>query len=149
MSGDGTTTRTPKNTVVYVVAAALLIGLVVVALLTFSEARQTAQANDRADELIAVLDEAGVEQLPSRESVVRVLGEDGGSVCQDPAHALRQATLHGMLTNGATGPGTRPVLTDTRLLRGQLAIMQVYCPEELDAVQAQLDELRSADVVGG
>ncbi|GIG37943.1 hypothetical protein [Cellulomonas pakistanensis] len=145
----GDTTRTPKNTVVYAVAAGLLILLVLVALLTFREARQTARAEDRADELIAVLEEAGVERLPSRENVVRVLGEDGGAACQDPAHGLRQATLHSMLMNGASGPGMRPVITDSRLLQGQLAIMEVYCPDELDAVRAQLDELRTADVVGG
>ena len=103
---------------------------------------------ERRDGDVQGVDEAGVERLPSRENVVRVLGEDGGAACQDPAGALSQATLHSMLTNGASGPGMRPVITDSRLLQGQIAIMQVYCPDELDAVRAQLEELRTADVAG-
>ena len=79
---------------------------------------------------VRVLQDAGVRP-PSQEQVVRVLGEDGGAACEDPGNALRKANLFAQLTNGASGPGTRPVLADSRAVRGELLIVSIYCPEEL------------------
>lgn len=137
------------NALLYWTAIGLLVVLAIIGLASYRGAKQEATAADKADELVATLQEAGAERLPSADRVARVLGADGGSVCQDPASALRQATLHAMLTNGASGPGLRPVLTDSRLLQGQLAIVSVYCPEHLEDVRARLDELATADVVEG
>ncbi|SFJ98530.1 hypothetical protein [Cellulomonas sp. KH9] len=137
-----------QNRVVYWVAIGLLAVLVVIALVSFRGARGEAAAADKAEELVLVLQEAGVERLPSTQRVADVLGVDGGAVCDDPAGGLRRSTLHLMLTNGAAGPGMRPVITDSRLLQGQVAIVSVYCPEYLEEVQAQIDELRTADVAG-
>jgi hypothetical protein len=39
--------------------------------------------------------------------VVRVLGDDGGAICDDPNSSLKKAILYGQLTNGAAGPGIR------------------------------------------
>ncbi|WP_454048774.1 hypothetical protein [Cellulomonas sp. Marseille-Q8402] len=138
-----------RNRIIYWVAAGLLVVLAVIGLASYRGARETQAAVEKADELIAVLADAGVDPLPSREQVARVLGDDGGSVCQDPGAALRQATFFSMLSNGATGPGMRPVITDDRLLRGQLAVMDVYCPDQVADARAYLDELRTDDVVGG
>jgi len=138
-----------ENRVVYWVAIGLLVVLTVIGLLTFRGARGEAAAADKAEEFVAVLQEAGVERLPSTERVADVLGVDGGAVCDDPGSGLRRSTLHFMLTNGASGPGVRPVITDSRLLQGQIAIVSVYCPEYLEEVQAQIDEYRTADVAGG
>jgi hypothetical protein len=146
---DLSTMGTHRNRWVYWVAIGLLAALVVIGLATFRGARETQAANDKADEFLAVLAEAGVDPLPSREQVVGVLGEDGGATCADPADALAQATLHSQLTNGATGPGQRPVVVDSRLVRGQLAVMSVYCPDQLEAVRAYLDDLETDDVVRG
>lgn len=149
MSTARTARRTGRNAVVYWGAIALLVVFTVIALLTFRGARESARAADKADELIAVLQDAGVSSLPSTEQVVRVLGDDGGATCQDPAGALSRATLFAMLTNGAAGPGVRPVVTDSRVLRGQLAVITVYCPDELEDVQAFVEELVTDDVVRG
>jgi hypothetical protein len=81
--------------------------------------------------------------------VARVLGTDGGSICQDPSNGLRKATLFSMISNGAAGPGMRPIITDRRLLRGQLAVIAVYCPDELPKFQDFVDDLRTGDVVRG
>jgi hypothetical protein len=136
------------NAVVYGVAVGLLVVLAVIALAAYRGARADAVALSKADELITVLSDAGVERLPSQDQVARVLGDDGGSVCQDPGHALRRATLFSMLTNGAAGPGVRPVVTDSALLRGQLAVVSVYCPEHLEEVTTFLDGLETDDVAG-
>ena len=39
-----------------------------------------------------------------------------------------QATLLGQLTNGAAGPGMRPVIADSRVVQGQLLVMQDLLP---------------------
>lgn len=129
-----------KRTWIYWVALGLLLVMVVIALLTFSAARSTATARDKADELIAALEAEGA-RTPSQEQVVRVLGEDGGAICEDPGDALRRATLHGMLTNGAAGPGQRPIIADERVVRFQLLVVEIYCPDELDDFQDAVDDL--------
>lgn len=156
MTGAGPTVRAthadrsrPRNAVVYWVAVLLLVVLTAIALAAYRGARADAAALTKADELIAVLADAGVERLPSQEQVARVLGDDGGSVCADPGDALRRATLFAMLATGASGPGTRPVITDGVLLRGQLAVVRVYCPEHLEEVERYLDDLATDDVVTG
>jgi len=43
----------------------------------------------------------------------------------------------------------RPIITDSRLVRGQLAVVAVYCPEYLEEVTSYLDDLKTDDVVRG
>ena len=64
--------------------------------------------------------------------------------CANPNQALSRATLYGLLTNGSGGPGTRPVIVDNKVLRGQLAIIQVYCPDELEEFQQFVDSLQTS-----
>src|SRR4051812_7103639 len=101
---------------------------VVIGLFTFSSARESKRADEKADQLITSLQKAGAERVPSKDQIVRVLGDDGGAVCDDPTSALRKATLYSMVSNGAAGPGMRPVVADTRVVAGQLAVIEVYCP---------------------
>jgi hypothetical protein len=75
-----------------------------------------------------------------------VLGDDGGAVCQDPASALSRATLNAQLTNGAAGPGQRPVIADKRVVQGQALIIKVYCPEYIEEFQQVVDDLKFDDV---
>ncbi len=144
---DESVRTTRADRVLYWVAIGVLVVLTAIALLAFRQAREQAAATQKAEELVATLEAAGVERLPSVERVARVLGDDGGSVCADPGTALRRSTLLAMLTNGASGPGARPVIVDSRLFEGQVAVMSIYCPEHLEDVRAYLDDLRTADVV--
>ena len=77
---------------------------------------------------------------------MRVLGDDGGATCADPNDALSRSILLSQLTNGATGPGARPVIADSRVFKGQLLIIKIYCPDELDDFQAYVDNLKTDDV---
>ena len=95
----------------------LLVVFAVIGLLMFRSARETQQALEKADQLIAEINAAG-GTAPSREQIARVLGDDGGAVCANPNEALSRATFQGQLTNGAAGPGTRPVIADNRVARG-------------------------------
>jgi Tfp pilus assembly protein FimT len=133
---------------IYITACIILGALVIAGLIAFSSARETRQAQEKADELIAALQDAGA-RTPDQDQIVRVLGEDGGATCADPNKALSRATLLAQLTNGATGPGVRPVIADSRAVQGQLLIIEIYCPEELQDFQAFVDDLKTDDVASG
>ena len=139
-----TSTRRERGWV-YGVSVALLAVLVLVALLTFRAGRQDAEARDRAQELVDAMADAGAAQLPSVDRVAAVLGTDGGIACSDPASALGQAAIFAGLANGATGPGYRPTLADSRAVQAELLIVGVYCPEHLQDVQAIVDDLDLAE----
>jgi len=130
------------RSVTYIVATILLVVFAVIALLMFRSARETQQSLEKADQLIAEINAAG-GTAPSREQIARVLGDDGGAVCANPNEALSRATFQGQLTNGATGPGTRPVIAPAQVARGELAIIKVYCPEELAEFQQFVDQLQT------
>jgi hypothetical protein len=108
----------------------------------FRSARETQQSLEKADQLIAEINAAG-RPAPSREQIARVLGDDGGAVCANPNEALSRATFQGQLTNGATGPGMRPVIAPAQAARGELAIIKIYCPEELAEFQQYVDQLQT------
>ena len=146
MSTAVETQSTRERGWIYVTACVILIGLVIGALIAFSSARETREAQDKADELIAAIEDAGAT-APSQDQIVRVLGDDGGATCEDPNDALNRAVLLSQLTNGATGPGTRPVVVDSRVFAGQLLIIEIYCPNELDDSKEFVEDLETDDVV--
>ena len=131
---------------IYWVALGLLIVLGLIALLTFSGARESRQASEKADEFTAALEDAGLS-APPKEQITRVLGDDGGALCDDPGDALRRSIVNAQLVTGASGPGMRPILADVkRLLQGQLIAIEVYCPEEIDDFRDYVEDLKSEAV---
>jgi len=136
-----------ERSVLYVVASVALVILLVAGVIFYSSAKSTAEAEDKADQLIAALDDAGA-RTPDRDQIVRVLGDDGGATCENPNDALSRATLFAVLTNGSGGPGSRPVVVDSRVFKGQLLIISIYCPEELEDFQDFVDDLKTGDVAG-
>jgi Tfp pilus assembly protein FimT len=136
-----------ERNVTYIVIAVVVAALMVIGLFTYSSAKSTQQAEDKADELIAAIEDAGAT-APSKDQIVRVLGDDGGATCADPNESLTKAILLSQLANGAAGPGARPVIADSRAVQGQLLIIEVYCPDELDDFKKFVDDLKTADVAG-
>jgi Tfp pilus assembly protein FimT len=130
---------------IYITAWVLLGAFVLAGLIAFSSARETREAQEKADELIAAIEDAGAT-APDRDQIVRVLGDDGGATCEDPNEALNRAVLLAQLSNGASGPGSRPVIADSRVFQGQLLIIEVYCPDELEEFQEFVDDLETDDV---
>ncbi|MBD5786278.1 hypothetical protein IF650_08805 [Cellulosimicrobium terreum] len=133
---------------IYIVAGIVVLALVVVGLFTHSAAQSSEAADQKATQLIAALAAAGAA-TPDKDQVVSVLGDDGGATCEDPAGALSQATLLGQLMNGASGPGMRPVIADDRVVKGQLLIIEIYCPDELTSFQEFVDGLNLDETVNG
>jgi hypothetical protein len=129
----------------YVVLGVAFLLLTGVCLLFFDTGRDNHQADEKADQLITELTTAGA-RAPSKDQIVAVLGDDGGAVCSTSDGALRRGVLYGEITNGAAGPGQRPVIADNRIVQGELLIMKVYCPDQLDDFQKIVQDLKFADV---
>jgi Tfp pilus assembly protein FimT len=136
-----------ERTLLYVVIAVVVGALMIIGLFAFNSARDTKQAEDKADEFIASLAATG-SRTPDRDQVVRVLGTDGGAVCTNPNKPLSRAVLLAQLTNGTGGPGGRPVVVDSKALQGQVLIMKTYCPDQLSKFQDFADKLKTANVLG-
>ena len=139
---------TNENRTVYIVSGIVVVALMIIALLTFRSGKESEQAEQKANQLITALTAAGA-RAPSQEQVVRLLGDDGGAVCDDPSGSLRKGILLGQLMNGAAGPGMRPVIADKRVVRGQLLVLQIYCPDELPRFQEFVDRLNLSDTATG
>ena len=143
-------TSTPRDRrVVYAVIAGALVLLLIVCLVFYRSASRTNRPRKKPNQLIAALQKAGVRAVPSQEQIVGVLGDDGGALCKDPASALGKSILFSQLTNGAAGPGIRPVIADSKVFKGQLLAIQIYCPDQLPRFQQMVEKLKTAPVAGG
>lgn len=133
----------PENThrVVYLVAAAVFVGLAVWGLVAFNQHQDDLAAQDKATELSARFDAAGFGTLDT-EATARVLGTDGGAACSDPGSALRDAVLHQQIVSGAAGPGQRPIIGTRQLVEAQRLVLEVYCPDELAGYDAHVRDLK-------
>jgi hypothetical protein len=143
-------TSTQKDRrVVYIVITVALVLLLIICFVFYRSAQSSQEAQDKASQLIAALQKAGVRAVPSQEQIVGVLGSDGGALCKDPASALGKSILFSQLTNGAAGPGIRPVIVDSKVFKGQLLVIQIYCPDQLPQFQQMVEKLKTAKVAGG
>ena len=141
-------TQSPRERSWIFIAVLVLLAVITLAgVLAFSRGVNDAQAQNKANELINALTEVGA-RTPDVDQVARVLGDDGGATCENPNEALSRAVLLSQLTNGATGPGQRPVIADSRVVQGQLLIIQIYCPDELDDFKDFVGDLKTDGVAG-
>ena len=138
-----------QRSIMYITSIVLLVALMVGGLFAFRSARESQRAAEKADELIAALEDQGA-RVPSRDAIIGVFGDDGGAICAaDPGTGLVKAILFSELTNGAAGPGMRPVIADSRVVRGSLLVIQTYCPDKLGDIQQIVDDLDLDDEVAG
>jgi putative glutamate/gamma-aminobutyrate antiporter len=122
-------------------AAALVVVLIVIGLITYSTGKKDAQSEQKAQELTQKLEAAGLPVLPSQDTIVNALGTDGGAVCENPANALGKATLFAELANGAAFVGRRPVIVAHRTVEGEALILQTYCPDKLPKYEETIAHL--------
>jgi Tfp pilus assembly protein FimT len=132
----------------YIIVGAILAVLLVIALVSFRSGKSSQQADQKATQLIAALTAAGAH-APSKDAIVRVLGDDGGSLCDDPAGGIRKGILLQQMMNGAVGPGMRPVVVDRRVVQGQLLVLKIYCPDKLPTFQEFVNNLEFDSTVKG
>ncbi|MYS10669.1 hypothetical protein GTW71_30490 [Streptomyces sp. SID6041] len=131
---------------IYWGAIVILVGLVVTGIVRYQAVKTNNQTASKARQLQEALVKAGYPS-PDTDTVQRVLGTDGGPVCDDPDNALKTALWKIQQANGATGPGMRPVITDSKAVQAERIVLQVYCPDQVDDFDDAVDDLRTDDTV--
>jgi putative glutamate/gamma-aminobutyrate antiporter len=125
------------------VTGGVVVVLVGVGLATYSGKKDTAEAQQKAQELTQRFQQAGLPVPQDQDIIVKSLGNDGGAVCDNPANALGKAIQNDLLTNGADFVGRRPVIVDRRILLGEALILDTYCPEKLQDYRDRINELKT------
>jgi hypothetical protein len=131
---------------IYLGAAILLVVLLVGGLIGFSQAGDSISANQKADQLATQLEQSGYP-VPNHGTIVRTLGTDGGLLCTDPGNTLIVSAAKVALSNGAGGPGQRPVISDDIAINAAELAVSVYCPDQLGAFKKAYGNLKYANTV--
>jgi len=130
----------------YVLLGAIFLFLSAIALGVYRQAKASAEAHQKAEQLIGAFSQAGLP-TPDEDQVARTLGEDGGAVCASPNSALKQGLQKLAVSNGAAGPGQRPVNAPRLVVQAEALILAVYCPDELPSYQQYIEQLKYANTV--
>ncbi|MFI6648267.1 hypothetical protein ACIBI8_11625 [Streptomyces sp. NPDC050529] len=130
----------------YIGVIVILVALAVVGVIRYEGVKTDNQATKKAEQLADAAEDAGLPR-PDVGNLKRVLGNDGGQVCEKPGSALNTALWKINLGNGATGPGMRPVIADTEAVRAEAKILEIYCPDKLHKIQDKIDDLKTDDTV--
>jgi hypothetical protein len=133
--------------VIYWVLGGVLVVLVIAGLISYTGQKETEEAQAKAEQLVQSLEANGLFVPEDTDRIVRVLGDDGGAVCEDPGAALRKAVLFDQIVNGASHVGRRPVIGDSRVVQGEILIIQTYCPDELEDFAEDIEDLEFDDVI--
>jgi amino acid transporter len=131
---------------IYGAVGAVLGGLLVWGIIALPERQKDEEAQAKADQVIQQFEAQGFTP-PDKDLLVNLLGTDGGNVCVDPASALNEAIHRISLANGAAHVGVRPVTVDSRIVQGELIILDVYCPDKAQQAREYLDSLEYDDVI--
>jgi hypothetical protein len=132
---------------VYWVIGGGVVVLAVIGLITYSGNKNDAEAQQKAAQLTVRLHAAGLNVPVKQDVFIRSFGTDGGAVCENPASALGKATLFDSLTNGASFVGRRGVIVDSRILKGELLVLQTYCPDKLEPYKDKIEQLKTDSVL--
>jgi hypothetical protein len=131
---------------IYMAIGVVLLLLLIIGLITWRGAESNDEANAKADQFIAELTAAGLP-VPTKDVVVRVLGDDGGAVCADPANYLKVALARNSLSNGAAGPGQRPIIGPRQMVDAEALAIKVYCPDQADEYAEFVNSHTYADLI--
>ena len=137
-----------RPTWLYVLLGCVVVGLAIWGVIAYRGHKDMQAANTKAQQLQDTFKAAGLPTYPDTLQVARTLGTDGGAVCETP-DTFAKAFLKLQLSNGAAGPGQRPVRVANQTLKGELLIIQTYCPKKLSEFQKFVNTLNFADVVRG
>jgi hypothetical protein len=131
--------------IIYLVAAVIFVAAAVVAVVLFRHDQADAQAREKARQLQARFTAAGLPLPADQDDLARMFRTDGGAVCADPDSALRKARWNQELSNGAAGPGQRPVISDDDIARADTLIIDTYCPDQLPGFLSKVRNLKLDD----
>jgi hypothetical protein len=131
---------------IYWVVGGLLAVLLVAMLASWNYDRETASAEAKAQQLVTAYQQAGLTVPVNPDQIARVLGDDGGAVCDAAASRQQQGYLSTRLGVGGEFY-FRPTLVDQRTLQGLALIVTTYCPDKLPPVQKFIEGLHYAPVI--
>ncbi|MFJ4656603.1 hypothetical protein ACIP5Y_35515 [Nocardia sp. NPDC088792] len=131
---------------VYVSVSVVLVAIAVAGVIIFNQHRVNDTALRRAQVLQTRLSAAGLAS-PDPRVIADSLGEDGGLVCQNPSSPLIKARYEASITNGASGPGTRPIIADKDVFTATALAIEVYCPDRLASYLEETGTLKKGDTV--
>ncbi|WP_410874302.1 hypothetical protein [Nocardia sp. A7] len=133
-----------KRRWIYITTGVLLVVFALIGLFTFTAIHENTQSAAKAEELHNNLVDAGLP-APEASVIANALGDDGGSVCQDPSSPMIRAKYQASITNGAAGPGQRPVIGPRATTEAVALTIATYCPDRLQDYLSHLDTLKLDD----
>lgn len=131
---------------IYLSVAVVLVAIAVAGVIVFNQIKSDDEATRKAEQLHSRLVAAGLA-APDAGVIADSLGSDGGLVCQDPSSALIKARYRAAISNGASGPGNRPVIADSDILEATALAIETYCPDKLAAYLRETGTLKTGDTV--
>jgi hypothetical protein len=134
-----------RERTIYWIVAGIFGVLLIVMLAAWNYDRQNDEANAKAAELIAAYEEAGL-RAPDQDEIARVLGDDGGQVCETADSELVQGYWKLRLMVGGEFY-VRAVRLDGRIRQGLSLVVDVYCPEKRPDIEDFFEEWEFDDVV--
>jgi hypothetical protein len=129
---------------IYLAAVVVLIGLIIGGLAVFHENADNSEAQNKAAQLKSRLEHAGLP-APDTQVIADSLGTTGDLVCQDPSNPLVKARYQSAISNGAGGPGMRPVIADSDVVEAVSLAIATYCPDNLGNWLKQVRDLNLAN----
>ncbi|MFB7586402.1 hypothetical protein [Streptomyces sp. NPDC056169] len=132
---------------IYWGAIVILVGLAVTGVIKYTAVTTSNESLAKANQLQNELLEAGYSAPPDTDTIEALLGTNGGPVCEAPGNALQTALWKIGQSNGTTGPGQRPVISDTKAIEAERIVLQVYCPDQLDDFDDAVEDLKTDDTV--
>jgi hypothetical protein len=117
-----------RERTIYWIVAGVLGVLLIVMLVAWNYDRQNEEADAKAQQLIAAYEEAGLP-TPDQDQIARVLGDDGGQVCETADSELVQGYWKLRLMIGGEFY-VRAAPLDGRIRDGLSLVVDIYCPDK-------------------
>ncbi|WP_225727762.1 MULTISPECIES: hypothetical protein [unclassified Nocardia] len=133
-----------KRRLIYLISAVLLGLMAIFGVVMFTETARDTDAAAKAQRLHDRLADAGLP-APEPRVIGDSLGRDGGLVCQDPSSPLIKARYQSAISNGADGPGSRPVIGDRDVAVAVELTIATYCPDRLGSYLNQVRDMKFDD----
>ena len=133
-----------ERTIYWIIAGGFGV-LLIVMLVAWNYDRQNDEADAKAQELIAAYEAAGL-QAPDQDQIARVLGDDGGQVCETADSDFVQGYWKLRLAVGGEFY-QRATRLDPRVREGLSLVVDVYCPEKRPDIEEFFEDWDFDDVV--
>jgi hypothetical protein len=134
-----------RERTIYWIVGGIFGVLLIVMLVAWNYDRQNEEADAKAQELIAAYEAAGL-RAPDQDQIARVLGDDGGQVCETADSELVQAEWKLRFLAGGEYYVRATSLPGT-IREGLSLIVDVYCPEKRPDIEDFFEDWDFDDVV--